>query len=112
VITEMDSTYGKGEVCDAAKQCKDLGQLSDILAESRKPDELLAAWQGWHDTVGRAVRPYYERFVPLANEGARAAGWKDVSELWLSRYDMPGDAMVAEADRLWTQVEPLYKDLH
>ncbi|KAB2907528.1 MAG: M2 family metallopeptidase [Kofleriaceae bacterium] len=112
VITEMDSTYGKGEVCDAQKQCKDLGKLSDILAESRKPEELLAAWQGWHDTVGRAVRPYYERFVPLANEGVRAAGWKDVSELWLSRYDMPGDAMVAEADRLWTQVEPLYKDLH
>jgi len=113
VMTEMDSTYGKGKVCDAkGKGCKDLGQLSDILATSRKPAELLAAWQGWHDSVGRAVRPFYERFVPLANEGVKEAGFKDVSEQWLSRYDMAPDAMVAEADRLWSQVEPLYKDLH
>jgi peptidyl-dipeptidase A len=112
VMTEMDSTYGKGKVCDAQKHCKDLGQLEDIMAQSRKPEELLAAWKGWHDEVGRAVRPLYEKFVPLANEGVRAAGWKDVSELWLAGYDMPGDQMVAETDRLWAQVEPLYKDLH
>jgi peptidyl-dipeptidase A len=111
-MTEMDSVYGKGKVCDAAKQCQDLGQLSDLLATSRKPEELLAAWQGWHDTVGRAVRPLFERFVPLANEGVKAAGFADVSQLWLSRYDMPGDEMVKEADRLWAQVEPLYQDLH
>ena len=112
-MTEMDGVYGKGKVCDAAgKKCKDLGQLTDILATSRKPAELLAVWQGWHDTVGRQVRPLYERFVPLANEGVQGAGFKDVGELWLSRYDMKPDEMVAEADRLWTQVEPLYKDLH
>lgn len=113
VMTEMDGVYGKGKVCDATgKKCQDLGQLSDVLAKSRKPAELLAAWQGWHDTVGRQVRPLYERFVPLANEGVQSAGFANVGELWLSRYDMPPAAMVAEADRLWTQVEPLYKDLH
>jgi peptidyl-dipeptidase A len=113
VMTEMDGVYGKGKVCDkTGKKCQDLGQLSDILATSRKPAELLAAWQGWHDTVGRQVRPLYEKFVPLANEGVQGNGFKDVGELWLSRYDMKPAEMVAEADRLWTQVEPLYKDLH
>jgi peptidyl-dipeptidase A len=112
VMTEMDSAYAKGKVCDAKGACQDLGQLSDVLAESRDPQQLLAAWQGWHDTTGRAVRPFYEKFVPLANEGVRGAGFKDVSELWLSRYDMPSGQMVREVDRLWGQVAPLYQDLH
>jgi peptidyl-dipeptidase A len=99
-------------VCADPKHCRTLGELTDVLAKSRKPAELLAAWQGWHDTTGRAVRPLYEKFVPLANEGVGAAGWKDVSELWLSAYDMKPDEVVAMADKLWGQVEPLYKDLH
>ncbi|MEZ4399001.1 MAG: M2 family metallopeptidase [Kofleriaceae bacterium] len=112
VTTAMDSTYGKSKVCSAPSKCQDLGALSEVLAKSRKPAELLAAWQGWHDTTGRAVRPLYEEFVPLANEGVAANGFKDVSELWLSSYDMPPEQVVAMADKLWTQVEPLYKDLH
>ena len=67
------------KVCDAAKQCQDLGQLSDLLATSRKPDELLAAWQGWHDTVGRAVRPLWLAHGKIAmnrqwNLAARSIG--------------------------------------
>ena len=111
VTTAMDSTYGKGQVCVGA-DCKDLGQLTDILAKSRKPDELLAAWRGWHETVGRQIKPLYERFVGLANEGVKVGGFDDVSQLWLARYDMPPGEVVAEADRLWTQVQPLYNDLH
>ena len=111
VTTAMDSTYGKGKVC-VGEACRDLGELSEVLAKSRKPADLLAAWQGWHDTVGRAVRPLYEQFVPLANEGVRGNGFADVGELWLSAYDMPAADVVKEADRLWSQVEPLYKDLH
>lgn len=110
--TAMDSTYGKSKVCTDPKRCRTLGELTDVLAKSRKPAELLAAWQGWHDTTGRAVRPLYEKFVPLANEGVGAAGFKDVSELWLSAYDMKPDEVVAMADKLWGQVQPLYKDLH
>ena len=111
VSTEMDSTYGKGKVCTGDK-CQDLGELTDVLAHSRDPKVLLAAWQGWHDTVGKAVKPLYERFVTLANEGVQVAGFKDVSQLWLAGYDMPAADVVAEADRLWTQVQPLYQDLH
>lgn len=111
VTTAMDSTYGKGKVCQGAT-CQDLGELSEILAKSRKPAELLAAWQGWHDTVGRQVRPLYEEFVPLANEGVRVNDFANVGEMWLSSYDMPPADVVKEADRLWAQVEPLYKDLH
>lgn len=112
VTTAMDGAYGKSKVCAKPGTCQDLGELTGILAKSRKPAELLAAWQGWHDTTGRAVRPLYEEFVPLANEGMAANGFKDVSEAWLSAYDMPPGNVVAMADKLWSQVEPLYKDLH
>jgi peptidyl-dipeptidase A len=111
VSTAMDGVYGKGKVCEG-DVCKDLGELTDILAKSRDPKALLAAWQGWHDTVGRGVKPLYERFVTLANEGVQVAGFKDVSQLWLASYDMPPGDVVAEADRLWGQVQPLYQDLH
>ncbi len=112
VMTAMDSAYAKGKVCDARGACQDLGKLSDVLTESRDPKKLLAAWQGWHDSTGRAVRPFYEKFVPLANEGVRGIGFKDVGEMWLSGYDMPPGDMVIEVDRLWSQVAPLYNDLH
>ncbi|NJM91225.1 MAG: M2 family metallopeptidase, partial [Myxococcales bacterium] len=67
LTTEMDAIYGKSKVCDAAgKNCKDLGDLETVLAKSRKPAEQLAAWQGWHDTTGRAERDKFVRFVGLA----------------------------------------------
>ena len=113
VTTEMDALYGKGKVCDAkGKNCKDLGKLEDILAQSRKPAELLAAWQGWHESTGRSVRDRYIRFVELANNGAKGIGFDDVGAMWRSGYDMSPDAFAAETDRLWGQVKPLYDQLH
>lgn len=113
VGSEMTSIYGKGKVCDKdGKACKDLDALSEVLQKSRKPAELLAAWQGWHDTVGRAERDKFVRFVELANVGARGVGFRDVADQWKSGYDMAPDAFEAETDRLWGQVKPLYTQLH
>jgi peptidyl-dipeptidase A len=92
--------------------CKDLDGLSKVLQKSRKPAELLAAWKGWHDTVGTAIRPLFTRYVEVANAGARGVGFRDVSSMWRSSYDMPEDAFEAEVDRLWGQVKPLYTQMH
>ena len=107
IAAEMSSIYGKGKV-----DGKDLDALSKILQTSRKPDELLAAWKGWHDTVGRAERDLYIKYVGLANEGAKAIGFTDVASMWKSGYDMPADAFEAEIDRLYGQMKPLYDQLH
>jgi peptidyl-dipeptidase A len=113
LTTKMDAAYGKTKACDKnGKNCRDLGKLEDVLAESRKPAELLAAWQGWHDAAGAAIAPMYPRFVELANAGARGVGFEDTGVLWRSGYDMKPEEFTAEADRLWSQVEPLYRDLH
>ncbi len=113
ITTSMDAEYGKGKVCDdKGKNCKSLGDLEDILAQSKNPKELLKAWAGWHNTVGHTIKPLYKNFVSLGNEGARGIGFKDMGDAWRSGYDMPAAEFEQEVDRLWTQVEPLYKDLH
>ena len=58
------------------------------------------------------MKPRYERFVTLGNEGAKELGYKDLGALWRAGYDMPPDEFSAEVDRLWTQVKPLYDALH
>lgn len=116
IAAELEGMYGRGKYCpDAGSvlggECLDLGELSQILAESRDPKRLEEAWLGWHSTA-RSMREKYRRFVELANEGARELGFADLGALWRSKYDMPPDAFVAELDRIWEQVRPLYEQLH
>src|SRR5262245_14714470 len=87
----LDSTYGKGKYCPPGKNCLDIGELSRILAESRDPAALREAWVGWHQ-IAPPMRPRYERFVTLANQGARELGFPDLGALWRSGYDLPPDA--------------------
>ena len=113
IATFMDSTYGKGKYCPARLKgkCLDLGQMSTTLAKSRKYDELLDVWKGWR-TISIPMRPRFERYVALANEGARELGFDNLGDLWKSRYDMTPAEFEAEVDRLWGQVKPLYDQLH
>src|SRR5690606_29855538 len=46
------------------------------------------------------------------NEGAREIGYGDLGELWRAGYDMSPSEFEGEAERLWTQVQPLYDKLH
>lgn len=110
IVVWMTGQYGKGKYCKDGK-CKDLQELSRVLAKSRNYDEQLEAWKGWHDT-GKNVKEKYARFVELANEGSKEIGFSDLGSLWRSGYDMTPEAFEAETDRLWSQVKPLYDDLH
>ena len=110
ISAELSGMYGKGEFCTDAG-CRDLGELSTVLAESRDPAALLEAWDGWR-TVSPAMKTKYARFVELGNQGAQANGFADLGDQWRSGYDMEPDAFEAEVDRLWDQVAPLYEQLH
>lgn len=113
ISTRMDSIYGEGKYCPKRLEgaCLTLPDMEEVMAKSRDPDELLDVWAGWR-RISVPMRPLYERFVALANEGARALGFKDLAELWKSRYDMKPEVFEAEVERLYKQVEPLYRDLH
>jgi peptidyl-dipeptidase A len=113
IASKMEGDYGAGTYCKGegdARQCRQLGELEQVLARSRDYDEQLDAWQGWH-SVAAPMRNDYQRFVELANEGARDAGFSDVGQMWRSGYDMPPAQIAAETDRLWAQVKPLYEQL-
>jgi peptidyl-dipeptidase A len=112
IEARMATTYGTGKYCPRGPaSCRNFDQLAEVLAKSRKPDELLDAWRGWHG-IAPPIRKDYQRFVELANEGAHDLGFSDLGELWRSGYDMPPSEFEEEADRLWAQVKPLYDGLH
>jgi len=113
IASALEGMYGKGKYCPAGKEgtCRDLGDLSRVLAENRQAAALLDAWQGWH-TISPPMRPQYARYVELANQGAREMGYADVGAMWRSKYDMPPDAFAADLERIWDQVKPLYESLH
>ncbi len=112
-MAKLEGIYGKGKYCDAEGKCRDLQELSAVMAENKNPDPkaMLEAWVGWH-TISPEMRPLYERLMALGNEGAREIGFKDMGELWRSGYDMTPAQFEKETDRLWEQVKPLYESLH
>lgn len=110
LLTGLDSTYSTGKFAYKGKPIT-LNDAEDVLAQSRDPAELKAVWEGWHDTA-KVMKGDYAKFAALSNEGAKGLGFKDTGALWRSNYDMEPDAFAAETDRLWTQVEPFYRNLH
>jgi peptidyl-dipeptidase A len=114
LATKMEGAYGSGTYCTDPENpatCRQLGALEDVLRNNRDYAAQLDAWQGWH-TISQPMRPDYQRFVELVNEGARDLGFANAGEMWRSGYDMPPAAIAAETDRLWGQVKPLYEQLH
>ena len=112
IMTRMEGAYGSGKYCpDGPESCRDLEELSEIMANSRDYDQLLNAWRGWR-TISPPFRGDYQRFVELGNEGAKELGFNDMGELWRSGYDMPVADFRGEVERLWGQVEPLYDQVH
>ncbi|HYO80814.1 MAG TPA: M2 family metallopeptidase, partial [Bryobacteraceae bacterium] len=120
IVTEMEGIYGKGKYCPPGgavngdsdgDKCLDLTEITRIMASSRDPRELEAVWKGWHATA-TPMRKQFERYIELANKGARELGFPDTGALWRSKYDMEPDAFAQELERLWQQVRPLYVSLH
>lgn len=110
ITTGLDATYGTGKFEYQGRMIT-LTEASNIMSASRNPAELKAVWEGWR-TISPPMKDNYARMVELANEGARELGYPSLDQMWLSNYDMPPAEMEAEVDRLWGQVEPLYKELH
>lgn len=109
--SQLNGMYGKGTYTNKAGQTLNLGEMTATMATSRNYDELLELWEGWR-TISPAMKPLYVKQAELGNEGANSLGYKDLSVMWRSKYDMPADDFSKELDRLWGQIKPLYDDLH
>jgi peptidyl-dipeptidase A len=108
----MSNVYVTG-ACDAAGSCKDAQAINDAMHGANTADELGAAWRAWYEGgIGRKVKADFTTYVALANQGARDAGFADVGAQWRSAYDMPPDDFARDTEHLWSQIEPLYRQLH
>ncbi|HIG23631.1 MAG TPA: peptidase M2 family protein [Henriciella marina] len=110
ITTGLEATYGTGTFNYKGEDLN-LDQLSTIIETSRDPEELQAVWEGWR-TVSPPMKDDYARMVEIANLGATELGYDNLKTMWLSKYDMPPEEMATEVDRLWSQVSPLYEELH
>ena len=111
LAASLTGAYGKGKYCDAAGVCMSVDDVDTFMAESRDAAALTKMWVGWH-SVGAPMRSDYTRFIALQNTGAKEQGYKDTGELWRAGYDMKPAEFSAELNRAWSQLEPLYRELH
>ncbi|XP_050664351.1 angiotensin-converting enzyme-like isoform X2 [Leptidea sinapis] len=113
-INNMKSTYAKATICDYKNISKcDLTVepgVTDIFAKSQDPDELKQAWLEWHKSAGAASKSYFTEYVQMYNEAAKLNGLENVAEWWIGEYETE-DIEDQLAD-LWTQVKPLYEQIH
>ncbi len=115
-LTQLDArlkaAYGEAKFClDGTARCESVDSLGERLGATRNYAEAERLWTGWHDQ-GAAMRKDYERFVELANQGARELGFADMGALWRSGYDMEPAQFTQVTEKLWTQVRPLYDAMH
>ena len=109
--TKMASAYGKGKGTLDGKPING-SDIEAAMGTIRDPAKLQEMWVSWHDNVGAPLRDDYARAAGIANQGARELGYKDVGAMWRSGYDMSPEEFGALTDKLWRDVEPLYKALH
>ena len=116
----LTGMYGKGKYCPGTPlgqqpapgtKCMGIDEIDSRMAKSRDPEELTRLWIGWH-AIGAPMREKYARFIELQNVGAKELGYHDTGELWRAGYDMTPAQFSAELEHAWTQLEPLYRELH
>jgi peptidyl-dipeptidase A len=111
IMAELDAMYGAGQHCFGEGDCYDLEAFEGVIDNSRDPDELLKAWEGWRN-IGTPMKDKYLRMVEIGNLGAIDLGYEGLTDLWFSQYDMPAEEFLAETDRVWDELKPLYDALH
>ncbi len=111
VSTRMEARYGKGRGTLGGKEING-SDIEAAMGTVRDPAQLKEMWTSWHDNVGAPQKADYARLVEIANKGAIELGYADLGAMWRAGYDMPADDFAKLTDQLWTQMKPLYEQLH
>ena len=82
----MATTYAKAKVCRNAKCLSLEPELIKIMAESRDPDELLWAWDGWRNAAGRPIRNSFKKYMELLHIGVKENGNSFHFNLFEAKY--------------------------
>uniref|UniRef100_A0A673VUI6 Angiotensin-converting enzyme n=1 Tax=Suricata suricatta TaxID=37032 RepID=A0A673VUI6_SURSU len=111
ILLDMETTYSVASVCHSNGTCLQLEpDLTNLMATSRKYEDLLWAWKSWRDKVGTEILPFFPKYVELANKAAKLNGYEDAGDSWRAVYEMPSLEHVLE--QLYQELQPLYLNLH
>jgi len=113
VIAQMGDIYGSTRICLPwdREACLYLEPgLTEIMAQSTNYTERLYVWEQWRTVVGQQIKPLYARYVELKNKLAVLNGFTDLGDEWRARYET--DDFESDVTELYSQLEPLYKELH
>ncbi|XP_035778203.1 angiotensin-converting enzyme-like [Anopheles albimanus] len=83
--------------------------LVRIMETSRLEPELRYYWIAWHEKTGPPVRNTFMRYLDLANQAAERHGFHDAGEQMRSVYE--DEEFFFTVNDLWSQLQPLYKQL-
>lgn len=111
ISTRLNSAYAKGRGTLDGKEMNG-NDLEEKMGTVRNPAQLQEMWTSWHTNVGSPMRKDYARLVTIANQGAKDLGYPDTGAMWRSNYDMTPAQFTQLVEKLWTQVKPLYDELH
>ncbi|ETN62918.1 angiotensin-converting enzyme 9 [Anopheles darlingi] len=115
-LGRMQNTYSTAKICPYTEQQCASGKLSldpelyEIMAKSTDYDELLYVWTEWRRNTGRTMRRDYADYVEVMNRAASYGGYANMGEQWRSAFEQ--DDFVETMERLWSEVEPFYGELH
>ena len=110
IMTELEAMYGTGQHCFTDNECYDLEAFETIIDNSRDPQELLRAWNGWRE-ISKPMKNKYLRMVEIGNEGSNDLGFNGLSDLWFSKYDMNNEEFSVLVDQVYEDMRPLYEGL-
>nr|XP_020043995.1 angiotensin-converting enzyme isoform X2 [Castor canadensis] len=111
ILLDMETTYSVATVCHTNGTCLQLEpDLVNVMATSRKYEELQWVWKSWRDQVGRAILPFFPKYVELSNKAAQLNGYMDAGDSWRSMYETP--SLEQDLEQLFQELQPLYLNLH
>ncbi|XP_064167231.1 angiotensin-converting enzyme 2 [Anguilla rostrata] len=123
VMSEMSSIYSTATVCKADDpfNCQTLEPgLESVMANSKDYYERLHVWEGWRVEVGKKMRPLYEDYVDLKNKASKLNGYEDYGDNWRGNYETMDegkyrytrDELMQDVHQIYTEIMPLYTELH
>jgi len=85
-------------------------KLASLASTGGSYEEMQYLWEEWRDKSGKLMREQYKTYVELNNKAANLNGFADAGQMWRDRYEH--ENLVELVDKLWSEVEPLYNELH
>ncbi|CAK9821608.1 Angiotensin-converting enzyme [Anthophora retusa] len=114
IVSDMENIYSTAKICEYKNRSRcDLAlepELTELLIQSRDPEELKYIWVEWRKATGEKMKSLYTRYVELSNTAARLNNYTDNAAYWMKDYE--ADDFPEQIDNLWQQLKPLYLQLH